>query len=156
MTACWSKGKTKTYPYYLCDTHGCASKRKSIPRAKIEGGFSESLISMQPTSKVFELASAMFKDAWGQRLSQAEEAQGLFKKQLRDVEKPSEDVLDRIMEASSASVISAYEARFEKLERQKLVLAEKATSSLPKNGQRERFIEFALKSLSNPCNTCEK
>lgn len=107
---------------------------------------------MQPTSKLFEVARAMFKDAWAQRLSQAKETQALVKKQLRDVEKQIEDVLDRIMDASSASIISAYEARLEKLERQRLVLTEKAASALPKNGQLEKFIELSLKFLSRPCN----
>lgn len=30
MTSCWSKGSRKSYPYYLCDTKGCASYRKSL------------------------------------------------------------------------------------------------------------------------------
>ena len=32
FTAGWSKGKTKHYPYYLCDTRGCPSYRKSVAR----------------------------------------------------------------------------------------------------------------------------
>jgi hypothetical protein len=43
MTSCWSKGRTQHYPYYLCDTPDCASKRKSIRRADIEDG-AESLL----------------------------------------------------------------------------------------------------------------
>ena len=30
MTACWSKGRNTTYPYYLCFKKGCEQYRKSI------------------------------------------------------------------------------------------------------------------------------
>lgn len=40
-TSCWSKEKLKHYAYYLCDTRGCASYRKSIRRDDIEGQFAE-------------------------------------------------------------------------------------------------------------------
>lgn len=48
LTSCWSKGRNKHYPYYLCDTPKCPSKRTSIPRAKIESGAAEVLRSLQP------------------------------------------------------------------------------------------------------------
>lgn len=41
MTSCWSKGRSKHSPYYLCDTGGCESGRKSIPRDKVEDGFAD-------------------------------------------------------------------------------------------------------------------
>lgn len=41
LTACWSKGRTQKYPYYLCKTKGCAEYRKSIKRDKLEGDFEE-------------------------------------------------------------------------------------------------------------------
>jgi site-specific DNA recombinase len=47
MTACWSKGKNRHYPYYLCDTRSCASYRKSFPHAKIEEGLEAVLQAMQ-------------------------------------------------------------------------------------------------------------
>ncbi|MCB1385946.1 MAG: recombinase family protein [Nitratireductor sp.] len=50
FTACFSKGRSNTYPYYLCDTKGCDSYRKSIPRAQIEGEFADIVQSLQPTA----------------------------------------------------------------------------------------------------------
>ena len=47
LTSCWSKGRNKHYPYYLCDTPKCPSRRKSIARAKIENGAVEILRSLQ-------------------------------------------------------------------------------------------------------------
>ena len=155
MTACWSKGCRKHYPYYLCDTRGCASKRKSIPRAKIEDGFADVLQSLQPTKQLFELAKAMFKDAWDMRLTEAHEAKDSVAKQIKELEKQIEGLLDRIVDASSPSVISAYEGRITKLERERILLTEKAARTVPPKGRFEEFIELSLEFLSKPWNLYE-
>jgi Arc/MetJ-type ribon-helix-helix transcriptional regulator len=67
MTSCWSKGRKKHYPYYLCDTPDCASRRKSVPRADIEEGAEQVLRSLQPARQLFTLARAMFIDVWDMR-----------------------------------------------------------------------------------------
>ncbi len=50
------------------------------------------------------------------------------------------------------SVISAYETRLTKLEREKFVLAEKEASALSPKGRLEEFIELSLQFLSSPWN----
>ena len=155
MTACWSKGCSQHYAYYLCDTRGCPSKRKSIPRAKIEDGFADILRSLQPKRQLFELARAMFKDAWNMRLVEAHNAKETVSKQLKDVEKKIEDMLDRILDASSPSVVSAYEGRITKLEREKILLNEKAERIVPPKGRFEEFIELSLEFLARPWNIYE-
>lgn len=152
MTAAWSKGCRKHYPYYLCDTRGCPSKRKSIPRARIEEGFEAILQTLQPTPGLFAMAKAMFVDAWEARLSEAQAAKDGVLRQAREVEKQIEALLDRLVEAASPSVVKAYESRIEKLEREKLVLAERAGRALPPKGRLEEFIELSLMFLANPCN----
>ena len=92
MTACWSKGCRKHYPYYLCDTRGCPSHRKSVPRAKIEEGFGEILRSLQPTKELFALTKAMFKDAWDMRLAEAHRAKEKVARQIKEVEKQMENL----------------------------------------------------------------
>jgi len=98
----------KKYPYYLCDTKGCASHRKSIPRAKIEGDFEEIVKSLQPAKGLFEVAKAMFRDAWGQRKEQATSLACALKQEKKDIEKQMEGLLENIMSASSQTVIKAY------------------------------------------------
>ncbi|MBC7147467.1 MAG: recombinase family protein [Thioclava marina] len=155
MTSCWSKGRSKLYPYYLCDTRGCENQRKSIPRDKVEDGFAEILKSLQPTRQLFALAKAMFKDAWNMRLSQAHRDKDEIAKLLRDAEKQIEILLERIVEADNASVIKAYEGKIAKLEREKLLLAERAAQVVPPKGRLEEFIEPALEFLGNPWNLYE-
>lgn len=85
MTSCWSKGRNKLYPYYLCDTPDCASKRKSIKRADIEDGAEAILRMLQPASQLFAMARAMFIDLWDMRLSEVENAQKTLAAQIRDL-----------------------------------------------------------------------
>ena len=155
MTSCWSKGRAKLYPYYLCDTRGCESSRKSVPRDKIENGFEEILRSIQPTRQLFALAKAMFKDAWNMRLSQAESDKEEIARQLGAAEKQIETLLERIVEADNTSVIKAYEGKLVKLEREKRLLTEKAARIVPPKGRLEEFIEPALEFLGNPWNLYE-
>lgn len=150
MTACWSKGRSKYYPYYLCDTEGCENSRKSIPRDKIEGGFAEILQSLQPTRELFGLAKTMFIDAWNMRAAEAHQGKGQVENQLRSVEKQIQTLLDRIIETGNATVIKAYEDKIEKLEREKLLLEEKIARIVPPARRLEEFIEPALALLASP------
>src|SRR6056297_789012 len=56
------------------------------------------------------------------------------------------------MNASSPSVITAYEKRIGELERKKIKLAEQADSAVPDQGRLSEFIEPALTFLSSPWN----
>lgn len=152
MTACWSKGKYKHYPYYLCDTRGCPSKRKSVPRSNVEDGFAEILQTLQPSRELFNVARKMFSCASDARRAIADDARAEFRRQVKHVEKQIEGLLDRIVEATSPSVVSAYEARLAKLERQKIILSEKARKASPPKGQLEDFFELSLRFLSSPWN----
>ncbi|MEJ6404950.1 recombinase zinc beta ribbon domain-containing protein [Yoonia sp. 2307UL14-13] len=156
MTSCWSKGRNKHYPYYLCDTPGCASKRKSISRAKIEDGAEALLRALEPAGQVIEMAKAMFNDIWAMRLREAQSAQKELADQIRAVETKIENMLDRIVDAQSETVIAAYESRIEKLEREKLRLQDKADNSMGPKGHQSEFIEPALEFLSSPWNIYQK
>jgi site-specific DNA recombinase len=86
------------------------------------------------------------------RLSFAHQEKEAFQKQLHDVGGQIDSLLDRIVEASNASVVNAYETRIDKLERQKIVLQERLDKSIPPKGRLEDCIELALGFLSNPWN----
>ena len=152
MTGAWSKGKYRHYAYYRCQTRKCEGKGKSAPVAKIEEGFAKIMKGMQPAKGLFDLAKAMLRDAWNMRLALALNEKEALQTQLDDVTHQLENMLDRIVEANSASVISAYETRIEKLEHNKLVLRERIAKSVPPKGRLEDCIELSLKFLSNPWN----
>jgi site-specific DNA recombinase len=156
MTSCWSKGRNKHYPYYLCDTPTCASKRKSIRRADIEDGAEVILRNLQPAKHLLGLARAMFVKAWDMRLSEAHRAKDALHAQISSIDSQIEKLLDRIVESSSATVVKACETRIDKLERQKFVLVEQAEQVLPPKGHHDEFIEPVFEFLANPCYLYEK
>ena len=85
----------------------------------------------------------MLRDAWDMRLAIAHNEKDELQKQLKAVERDIESLLDRVVDATSASVVSAYEARIEKLERQKLVLTKRVEKTVPPTGRLEDCIELA-------------
>ncbi len=151
LTACWSKGRSARYPYYLCDTRGCTQTRKSIRKEKIEGEFEELLSSLRPSEGLFNLAAAMFRDLWEAKLASARTQGVSLQQELKAVEKKVEQLLDRIVEASSASVVAAYERRIKELETQKAVMRERlANCGKPLKGFGETY-RTAFGFLANPC-----
>ncbi|MEM1235124.1 MAG: recombinase family protein [Pseudomonadota bacterium] len=156
MTAYWAKGCRKHYAYYHCGTRGCPEKSKPIPVRKIDEGFSDILQSLRPGRKLMDVAEHMVRSAWAKRVESASEAKEAIKRQLLDANKKIESVLDRIVEASAPSVISAYETRLQSLEREKIVLSERLENTVPPQGRLEECIELSLRFLSNPWNIYEK
>lgn len=150
LTSRWSKSRNKLYPYDLCDTLGCASKRKSIPRAKIDDGAEAILRKLGPAWPLVDMARAMFTELWQFRLSQSEQDRGDLQKQITDVETQFQALLDRIVEASSNSVINAYEARIAKLEREKLILVERSQKLAKPRRDLSEVTEPALKLSNRP------
>ncbi len=151
LSAYWARSKTgKRHPYYQCHTKSCTSYRKTIRRDDLEGQFETVLKAMQPTEGLFKLAKAMFRDAWDQRIAQASEIKKSLKRQLANTEKQIDQLLDRVVESSSSKVIRAYETKIEKLERQKLIAAEKLENAgQPRHTFAELF-EPAMAFLSSP------
>ena len=152
LTSCWSKGRNKHYPYYLCDTPSCASNRKSIRRADIEEGAEALLRSLQPAKELTKLVRAMFIDAWNIRLTDIRQDQSALAAQINDVENEIEKLLDFIVNTSGTSVIPACEKKIDKLEREKIRLGEQAAKKVPPRGHPEEFIEPALTFLVSPWN----
>jgi site-specific DNA recombinase len=150
LTACWSQGKKQKYPYYLCATKGCVSYRKSIKRDELEREFEDVLQRLEPTKGVFALAKAMFRDAWDLQFAKAAETKKALKATVTKLEKQIDQLLDRIVDASSDSVVKAYEKRIAKLEREKLLAQEQmAKTTAPRHTLEESF-EHAMQFLANP------
>ena len=151
LTANWSKSKTgKKHPYYLCFTKGCDSYRKSIRRDVVEGAFADALSGIQPSEQLFALSKAMFKSAWDQRMEQAKAGMMSLKREVTKIEKQIDGLLDRIVEASLPSVISAYEERLAKLEREKLITQEKLEKGTEPTHSFDELFELACAFLASP------
>lgn len=151
LTAAYSRSKTgKHHPYYFCHQRNCVSYRKSIRRDDLEGAFESILETMQPSQNLFEMVSAIFKDAWEMRLEQVNTIRQDWQRQIKDVEKQIDGLVDRIVETKSDTVIGALEQRVEKLEMEKQILAEKIRTGVKPKHTFEEMFELAFGFLSNP------
>jgi site-specific DNA recombinase len=73
-----------------------------------------------------------------------------IKKQLVDIDKKIEAMLERLMETSSNSLVRAYESKIENLEMEKLVLNEKLLKNNKPTNTFEETFRTAIKFWENP------
>lgn len=84
------------------------------------------------------------------RLAQASEVAAGVKSNIKQLDKQIDQLLDRIVDASNGSVVSAYEKRIAKLEREKVLAEEQlAQSGKPRHTFEESF-EHAMRFLASP------
>ena len=152
LTASWSTGCRRRYPYYLCPKAGCESYGKSIRRESIEGEFEALVRGLQPSASLFSVARAMFADLWNHRLASGKAIRRDLKAEVANLARQAEQFLDRIADADTPSVIAAYENRIRKLEEQKLALAEKITNCGRPLRSFDEALRTALDFLANPWN----
>ena len=150
MTACWSKGRNRKYPYYLCDTKGCDEYRKSIRGERIEGEFEELLTGLVPERDLFLAVYEMLAEWWDhlQGIKDANIAEA--KREIRLLDGKTDTLMERLVEAESASLVAAYENQIRKLERRKLCLSEKLDEyGQPAQDFRQTY-RTAMEFLGNP------
>ncbi len=151
LTACWSTSTTgKKHPYYLCHNKPCKSNRKSIRRDALESDFEEVLGTLLPTKGLHGLIQDLFKKAWEEQLNKASSLADNVQQSLIETDKQIEQLLDRIVETTSISVIKSYERRIDQLEKKKLSMREKLEISHTPRHTFEEMFEFAITFVSNP------
>ncbi|MEL7150578.1 MAG: recombinase family protein [Pseudomonadota bacterium] len=150
LRSSWSKGLTKRYAYYLCQTKGCEAYGKSIPRDRLEGEVGDIIKTLQPTQGLITIATQMFKDAWAMRSEQGKQNIVVAKRKIHAIESEIDQLLNRIMQASNATVIRAYEDKLSTLERDRALMSEKLVNPVPGKDRFSEKLELCLDFLSNP------
>jgi site-specific DNA recombinase len=150
LRSSWSKGRNRLYPYYLCHTKDCEAYGKSIARDRLEDDVGDIIKTLQPQQEMMSLAAAMFKAVWSIRHNQAQEIKATAKRELVKIDKEILKLVDLIMTVSHPTVIRTYEDRINRLERDKLILAEKMANQVEPSGSFEGKLEPALTFLASP------
>ncbi len=125
MTACFSQGRSRKYPYYFCATKGCSSYKRTIAREKIESEFENLLKQLKPSKNLFNLAHAIFKDLWEERMINRHGEIHVIKNHVLKIENQIMKMVDRVVETDSPTLVATYEDRIRNLEDQKITLKEK-------------------------------
>lgn len=150
LTACWTKGRSKHYPYYYCFTKGCDSYGKAIHREKLEGEFTSLLHQLEPSPSLFKIATKMFETWWRYRQAQITQRGQSFEREIRKLDGKIEQLMDRLVDTDSDSMIKAYEKRVKQLETDKAVLVEKSSQSMRPMRSFDAALRTALEFISNP------
>ena len=150
LTACWSKGKTKTYPYYLCTTRSCAMKGKSIRKEVMEAEFAQILSALTPSQTLFKAARNVLEHLWEERLVLRQRQAKTLKSKLCQMDKQKDQFLARIIEADSPSVIKAYEDKIRELEQQRIVTLEQIETSAKPQRPFTQLYRTSMEFLGNP------
>lgn len=150
LTACWTKGRSKHYPYYYCFTKGCESYGKAIAREKLEGEFVNLLHKLEPSPSLFRIATKMFETWWRYRQAQIAQRGQSFEREIRKLDDKIEQLMDRLVEADSQTMVKAYEKRVRQLETDKAVLVEKSGQSMRPMRSFDAALRTALEFISNP------
>jgi len=151
LTSCWSKSCTgRRYAYYLCQNRKCEHKGKSIRREVLEGEFEELLKKLTPSSDLISTADKMFKKLWDHHARSQAERKKQLEQERRNLDKKSDQLLDRIVEAENPMVVKAFEKRIEAVQKEKLVIEEKILSCGQPLRPYNEMYRTALEFLANP------
>lgn len=106
---------------------------------------------MTPASGLVSFAKAMFRDMWDQLHGVQTASLDALKAELSRLERTSERLFDRILEAEAA-LIDGYEKRLAIMEKEKVALREKIAGSAQPPASFERVYRTAFNFLENPRN----
>jgi hypothetical protein len=130
--------------------------RKSIRAEKIDAAFAEVMQSLAPSKGMVAIVTKMFKDAWNPRLALATAQKDDLKREIAQIDKQLDSLLDRIVETNNASVIMAYEKKIAKLEQDKLILADRMDQTGQPRHTLEEIFELSMAFFANPWNIWKK
>ena len=151
MTAGWTKGRSKHYPYYYCQNTGCADWKKTIRAENIHGEFDELLKKMQPSSGLLKLARAILKDLWEQQADASRNVASDSRAEVAALDRKISTLVDRIMETDSPAIINAYETKVKSYEMEKAKLQEAHSNQSPARSFEDLY-RTASGLLSSPWN----
>lgn len=123
--SCWTTGRSEKYPYYLCQTKGCASYGKSVKRDLMEGEFESLLRALKPSPSLFRVAQELLRELWDARIAASHSNRAQLHDEVKQIESQIEQLVDRIVSTTSQTIISAYENRLSALEARKAEMFER-------------------------------
>ncbi len=97
----------------------------------LEGEFETLLKELKPSAGLLEMVSQMFGDWW--TLKEASADKDIIQQHLTQIDRKSQQLVDRVIDADSETLITTYETRLREMEDQKTELSE-IWSKLVKTG----------------------
>jgi DNA invertase Pin-like site-specific DNA recombinase len=112
MTAGWSKGRSKKYPFYKCQHIYC--KSKDVRKEVIEGEFEKLLNNIKPKEEAVLLSEVILKDIWKKRMVNLEDTVSNLKRHRDALERNNEKLVDTLTKMQSEAVMKVIEAKVDR------------------------------------------
>jgi len=156
LTASWSTGKTKRYAYYHCPNRTCTLYGKTISVSVMEGHFRDFLANLRCPNEQAQAIRRHLYDAWAKLAEEVERKRTERPKAIQTLANEIRALIDKLIELSNRSAISAVERRIDELERRKAQLEADGEQEVPFVGvDVGNAIEMGLAVLQNPLSAWE-
>lgn len=94
LTASWSTGKYKKYPYYYCQNPSCRRSKKTISKDVLENEYLEMLTQLKPTEKAINVFESKLLKRYKERESELKSDYLNTLKEVQELEKQEEWVIE--------------------------------------------------------------
>ena len=94
LTASWSKGRSKKYPYYHCWTKGCSL---NVRKEKLEEEFYQYLKTFQPKEEILNLFEEVVLDVWKKKNEESFKEVQRLEKELKDIKNKKERIKELVI-----------------------------------------------------------
>jgi site-specific DNA recombinase len=150
LTASWTKGRNKKYPYYHCANKNCVNFSKSIKRAEIEDGFQKLLTEMSSKPTIVEMTEKIVLDVWQRRLQSFNQTKQEGLKELEAIETKIKTLVDKIISVEDPSLSPIYEKRLGEMNQEKQQLEFRAVETMNVDTDFKTVLSKVLGFISKP------
>ena len=113
LTGTYSKGRTKRYAYYYCQTKTCSLYSKMLPRDQVEQDFNKALTKYRLKDDVTELVALTFERVWKEETADFRKQQVLKVRLREDAQQKIRDLTEMTRTAKTEALKRVYEAELE-------------------------------------------
>lgn len=111
LTASWSKGRSKMYPFYRCIHKGCKYGNKSIRKDIIETLFVNKLKMIEPHPTVFKVSNYIISFVIRNKRSLQASRRNHLEKELMSVKRLVDELSEKLVTAAQPVIVGIYEKK---------------------------------------------
>jgi site-specific DNA recombinase len=150
MTGSWTRGRSKMYRFFRCNTQSCVRHNKSISGDFIDEEFKKLLREIYPKAGAIALAKAIVADMWKHKVKGIEGQHTRLGRKLADSHRQVDVLSGRVVKAMDEKLVRVYEEQIIKYRNEGEVLQEQIKALGLKTVSFETALEVVLGFLENP------
>lgn len=154
-TGSWSRGRTKIYRFYRCNTPSCVRFNKSVSGDFVDEEFKKLLATAIPRPELMELTRAIVLDAWNRRIQTIDSRRADLEKKLTETRRQIDVLSGRIVRSVDEAVVRVYEEQIIKTKKEGELIQEQLRSIGVSATSFETALEVVMEFLKDPMSIWE-